>query len=135
MFDYIGSKGNIALFSNGYLGVTIDTSVDLIVEVNPLSAFENRSWTETAEMSESTSKLAEMVLDTKPLLASGGRLYSIPKGVQEEAKKALEWRKEEKRGGTPVGLNTARILAKGGQIGIQKVRHIAKYFPRHEVDK
>ena len=63
------------------------------------------------------------------------RLYTIPGGVQAEAKKALAWRKEHKRGGTPVGLNTARTLAKGGQIGIQKIRHIAKYFPRHEVDK
>jgi hypothetical protein len=32
-------------------------------------------------------------------------------------------------------LNTARTLSKGGQIGIEKIRHIAKYFPRHEVDK
>lgn len=63
------------------------------------------------------------------------RMYTIPGGVQAEAKKAIEWRKEHKRGGTPVGLNTARTLAKGGQIGIEKVRHIAKYFPRHEVDK
>lgn len=63
------------------------------------------------------------------------KLYTIPGGVQAEAKKALNWRKEHKRGGTPVGLNTARTLAKGGQIGIEKVRHIAKYFPRHEVDK
>lgn len=69
------------------------------------------------------------------VLSSGDRLYTIPKSVQAEAKKALEWRKEHNRGGTPVGLNTARTLAKGGQIGIRKIRHIAKYFPRHEVDK
>jgi hypothetical protein len=62
-------------------------------------------------------------------------MYTIPGGVQREAKKALIWRKDFKRGGTPVGLNTARTLARGGQIGIEKVRHIAKYFPRHEVDK
>ena len=66
---------------------------------------------------------------------SGDRMYTIPGGVQKEAKKALEWRKEHGRGGTPVGMNTARTLAKGGQIGISKIRHIAKYFPRHEVDK
>jgi hypothetical protein len=66
---------------------------------------------------------------------SNSKLYTIPGGVQKEAKKALEWRKEHKRGGTPVGLNSARTLAKGGQIGIEKIRHIAKYFPRHEVDK
>jgi len=66
---------------------------------------------------------------------SNPRMYTVPGGVQSEAKKALAWRKEHKRGGTPVGLNTARTLAKGGQIGIEKIRHIAKYFPRHEVDK
>ena len=66
---------------------------------------------------------------------SDARMYTIPGGVQAEAKKALAWRKEYKRGGTPVGLNTARTLSKGGQIGIEKIRHIAKYFPRHEVDK
>jgi hypothetical protein len=68
-------------------------------------------------------------------LTASARLYTIPAGVKSEAKKALEWRKEHKRGGTPVGMNTARTLSKGGQIGIEKVRHIAKYFPRHEVDK
>ena len=62
-------------------------------------------------------------------------MYTIPGGVQNEAKKALNWRKEAKRGGTPVGINSARTLSKGGQIGIEKIRHIAKYFPRHEVDK
>ena len=66
---------------------------------------------------------------------SENRMYTIPGGVQREAKKALVWRKDFKRGGTPVGMNTARTLARGGQIGIEKVRHIAKYFPRHEVDK
>jgi hypothetical protein len=62
-------------------------------------------------------------------------MYTIPGGVQNEAKKALNWRKEYNRGGTPVGVNSARTLAAGGQIGIEKIRHIAKYFPRHEVDK
>lgn len=73
-------------------------------------------------------------LDIK-VFSNNDRMYTIPKSVQAEAKRALEWRKEEKRGGTPVGLNTARTLARGGQIGIRKIRHIAKYFPRHEVDK
>ena len=63
------------------------------------------------------------------------RMYTIPGGAQNEAKKGLEWRKEHKRGGTPVGVNTARTLAAGGQIGIEKIRHIAKFFPRHEKNK
>jgi hypothetical protein len=74
-------------------------------------------------------------IEEDPIVASASDMYTIPKGAQSEAKKALDWHAEHHRGGTPVGLNTARILAKGGQIGIAKVRHIAKYFPRHEVDK
>jgi hypothetical protein len=73
-------------------------------------------------------------LDIK-VFSNNDRLYTVPKSVQSEAKRAIEWRKEHNRGGTPVGMNTARALAKGGQIGIRKIRHIAKYFPRHEVDK
>jgi hypothetical protein len=63
------------------------------------------------------------------------KLYPIPRGVQAEGVLGLKWREELNRGGTDVGLNTASILAKGDPIGIEKVRHIAKYFPRHEIDK
>ena len=88
-------------------------------------------------VTESVLELATAELTTLDVavIAAGSRMYTIPKGAQNEAVKALEWHKEHQRGGTPVGLNTARTLAKGGQIGIEKVRHIAKYFPRHEVDK
>jgi len=68
-------------------------------------------------------------------IAASGRMYTIPKSVQDEAEKALVWREENSRGGTPVGVSTAQILAAGGQIGLKKISHIAKYFPRHEVDK
>lgn len=61
--------------------------------------------------------------------------FKIPKKVQENAKRALRWRAEGHKGGTSVGWNTARILARGGTIGERKIRHISKYFPRHEVDK
>lgn len=61
--------------------------------------------------------------------------FKIPKKIQENAKKALRWRAEGHKGGTSVGWNTARILARGGTIGERKIRHISKYFPRHEVDK
>ena len=68
-------------------------------------------------------------------LTAAAASFSVPAGVREEAVRGLEWRKEYKRGGTDVGLNTARILSGGGRVGLKKVRHIAKYFPRHEVDK
>jgi len=61
--------------------------------------------------------------------------FTIPKGAKEEAKRGLEWRKEYGRGGTNVGLNSARYILNNTTAGPEKVRHIAKYFPRHEVDK
>jgi hypothetical protein len=61
--------------------------------------------------------------------------FTIPKGAKEEAKRGLEWRKEFGRGGTSVGLNSARYILNNTTAGAEKVRHIAKYFPRHEVDK
>tara|TARA_R110001592_G_scaffold70003_6_gene214638 strand:+ start:2741 stop:4372 length:1632 start_codon:yes stop_codon:yes gene_type:complete len=61
--------------------------------------------------------------------------FTIPKGAKEEAKRGLEWRKEYGRGGTSVGVNSARYIANNTTAGAEKVRHIAKYFPRHEVDK
>jgi phage I-like protein len=61
--------------------------------------------------------------------------FSIPDGVKAEAEKGLAWRKKFKRGGTSVGLATARTLVSGGNVSPEKARHIARYFPRHEVDK
>lgn len=135
----IGTSGSLALFANGNNAVVIDTSVNLVLETGSTKLLSlSNDWSQTSEeISESVKDLATGALTSLEIkiVASGSRMYTIPKGVQAEAKKALEWRKEHKRGGTPVGLNTARTLAKGGQIGIEKVRHIAKYFPRHEIDK
>jgi hypothetical protein len=138
--SYIGSCGDLALFSLRDKAVVIDTSCNLVLESGNVSVLSTSKKWELLEEPTNSSVLeladaALIDLDVKILTASAGRLYTIPKGAQSEAEKALEWRKEEGRGGTPVGVNTARTLARGGQIGIEKVRHIAKYFPRHEVDK
>jgi len=136
---FSGRDGSLALFTYENRGVVIDTDVNLVVQIGLSEALSSSKDWELSE-EEFSSNVLELVsgalsdLDMK-ILASANRLYTIPKGAQAEAKKALEWHKEHHRGGTPVGMNTARILAKGGQIGLQKVRHIAKYFPRHEVDK
>lgn len=135
----LGAADSLVLLADDDRGVVIDKDFNLVVETgDSRKLFSSRKWeTVSEEMPESLVDLAAGALanlEIKVITASG-RLYTIPKGVQAEAKKSLEWRKEYKRGGTPVGLNTARTLARGGQIGIEKVRHIAKYFPRHEVDK
>ena len=60
--------------------------------------------------------------------------FSIPKGVKAQAEQGLRLRQEFGRGGTSVGLATARYLVSNTKVSPEKVRHIARYFPRHEVD-
>ena len=137
----LGRNANLALYGNDSYAVVLNTDINLIVASgSPQGLMSFSDWQTSEEsLDEGQLRLCSLALETYEsqefAAESGRRMYSIPEGVQREAKKALEWRKEYKRGGTSVGLNTARTLARGGQIGIQKVRHIAKYFPRHEVDK
>lgn len=137
--QFIGRSGNQVLFSIEDKAILIDESKKLVLAIDqaePLVA----SFTPEGDQTNPESVPYELAvaaatdLDIK-VFSNNDRLYTIPKSVVAEAKRGLEWRKEEKRGGTAVGLNTARTLARGGQIGIRKIRHIAKYFPRHEVDK
>jgi hypothetical protein len=139
MSKFLGRQGAYAVFANDSNFVKIDTELNVVVEAgfaDELSSTEDFSQKEEKHPVEvlDLALSALSFLEPRTILASG-RMYTIPAGVQAEAKKALEWRKKHKRGGTPVGLNTARTLARGGQIGIKKIRHISKYFPRHEVDK
>jgi hypothetical protein len=136
--NILGVNDSLVLFQSGDNAVVIDKDVNLVIETgNAEQMFSSSSWTPCSDdIPQAMFDLAQGALadlEIKVIVASG-RMYTIPRGVQIEAKKGIEWRKEYKRGGTPVGLNTARTLAKGGQIGIEKVRHIAKYFPRHEID-
>jgi hypothetical protein len=138
--EFIGANGSLVLFGLDGKSVIIDTNHNLVVESGSTADLSlKHDWSHSIEItSDSIYELASSSLTDLNITvtaAGGDRLYTIPKGAQSEAKKSLEWRAEHKRGGTPVGLNTARTLVKGGQIGIEKVRHIAKYFPRHEVDK
>ena len=60
--------------------------------------------------------------------------FKIPSGVKKQAQIGLDWSREYNRGGTSVGKNTANYLINNTTAAPRKVRHIAKYFPRHEVD-
>ena len=136
---HIGQNGSRALFSDEANAVIIDLDENTVVETGLLtSLIASAEWKpSTLDKKSSAFDLAYGALTSLDvsIIAAGSRLYTIPKAAQAEAKRGLEWRKEHNRGGTPVGVNSARTLAKGGQIGIEKVRHIAKYFPRHEIDK
>ena len=137
--SFIGRSGGKAFFLFDSTAVVVDEDSKEVLECG--LAYTVLASAESFDASSPANPIIEelavaAVLDmSASTLSSNERLYTIPKAVQAEAKRALEWRKEHNRGGTPVGLNSARRLSAGGQIGIQKVRHIAKYFPRHEVDK
>ena len=60
--------------------------------------------------------------------------YKIPQEVKESAKKGLELRKEYGRGSTSVGVATAKYLISNEYAIYEKVKHVSKYFPRHEGD-
>jgi hypothetical protein len=139
MVNVIGTSNGLVLFSKGEDAVVIDPSVNLVLESGKVGELtSSRNWKPSDEQfSNAVVDLASGALTTLDIsvVAAAGRMYTIPKAAQVEARRALDWRAEEDRGGTPVGLSTARRLAKGGQVSLATVRHIAKYFPRHEVDK
>ena len=56
------------------------------------------------------------------------------KGMVEAAKRGLELRKEFGRGGTEVGVKTARMII-ANELTIPRVKKMYSYFQRHEVDK
>jgi hypothetical protein len=139
MTKLFGESANYLLFTDDTNAVVIDKSTNMVEDIGSIALLSSAQVWRKEDISAdksfydlATGALADLRVQ---VVVASGRMYTIPKSAQEEAKKALEWRKEHDRGGTPVGINTARTLAEGGQIGIQKVRHIAKYFPRHEVDK
>ena len=63
-------------------------------------------------------------IDTKPT-----------KGMIEEAKKGLEWRREYGRGGTQVAVARATNIKNGDNLSFDTIKRINSFFARHEVDK
>jgi tetratricopeptide (TPR) repeat protein len=136
--EYHGRNKNELLYVNEDFGVVVDESTNLVLSVDERDALvASAHWDATEEPEGVANELAKAAITELDItvLSDSDRMYTIPNSVVAEAKRGLKWRAEENRGGTPVGLNNARTLARGGQVGIKKVRHIAKYFPRHEVDK
>jgi hypothetical protein len=136
---FVGRKGDEVLFVIDNTAVFVNEKQNVVSNIDTASTVL-ASFVPEGHQDKPDSVPYELALSATTdldikVFSSNDRMYTIPDAVKAEAKRAIEWRKEHNRGGTPVGMNTARTLAKGGQIGIRKIRHIAKYFPRHEVDK
>ena len=61
--------------------------------------------------------------------------FKPPKGVRDEARQGLEWRRQFNRGGTSVGVARARGLSNGTSVSADVAKRMKSYFARHEVDK
>ena len=63
--------------------------------------------------------------------------YRPPKGVQDEAKRALAWIADGSAGSgfTSVGKKRAEDLARGSAVSAQTILRMYSFFKRHEVDK
>ena len=74
----------------------------------------------------------------RELVRADEESFDPPKGVQENAARALEVRASKppsQRGMTPVGIARARDLANGRPVSFTTIRRMKAYFDRHEVDK
>ena len=63
--------------------------------------------------------------------------FRVPKGVQDEAQKALAWIADGHAGSgfTPVGKKRASDLAAGHPVSAETILRMYSFFKRHEVDK
>lgn len=62
------------------------------------------------------------------------KTYPVPEAVRQAAIYALGLRRAYRRGGTAVGIATARRLASEARLPYAFIRKISQYFPRHAGD-
>lgn len=61
--------------------------------------------------------------------------YIPTSGMKSAARRALEWKKEGRRGGTRVGLTRANQIVNGENLSESTVMRMFSFFSRHEVNK
>ena len=68
---------------------------------------------------------------------SSGRSATPPKGVQQNAQRAVRWIEDGKAGRnfTDVGRRRAHQLANGETVPVADLKKMKAYFARHTVDK
>ena len=131
----LSSRKNLAINSTP-TAYTVDTEIESSKDSSSVSStiqFQSDLDTDTGEL-EMVGEIDTGVNGTLKKGKYDDLNFSIPKGVKRQAEQGLALRKKFGRGGTSVGLATARYLVSNTKASPEKVRHIAKYFPRHEGD-
>lgn len=60
--------------------------------------------------------------------------FKPTKGMVEEAKRSLAWRREFGRGGTGIGIARARDISNGKNLPYKTVKRMKAFFDRHQSD-
>ena len=95
-----------------------------IAKSEPVVEEEEDEEVEVEEVQEEVKENAIADIDFRPTA-----------GMKAEAIRGLAWRKEFKRGGTPVGVARAGQLKNMENLSPDTVKRMFSFFSRHEVDK
>lgn len=115
-------NGLLELVDFRYEGITILGSF-----VTPAIPLANATVLSFAEMTDEYQKDLEKEFSTVNL--------EIPEGVQLNAQKGLELRKQYSKGGAPVSLSFAKYLTTEKEISTDKLRRAYTYFQKHRSNR
>lgn len=129
MTEFIGQSGHNVLFSDveKQHGVIVDTRVSLVVATGDFSTLEAAQAWGGGQFSATDIDIATSVLEglEHPNPEPTGRMYTIPRGAQTNARKALA-AAAETEGAVPRYIGT--VLAAGGQVSFNELGMIADFF-------
>ena len=136
MTEFIGQSGHNVLFSNEEKthGVIVDSRVSLVVTSGPFSTLESAQEWGDGQFSATDVDIASTVLEglEQPEPEPTGRMYTIPRGAQNNARKALVAATDASEGHVAQYVGT--LLAGGGQVSFNELGLIADYFDSHPED-
>lgn len=132
MTEFIGRSDNHLLFADSEKthGVIVDSRVSLVVASGDFSSLESaQSWGD-GEFSATDQEIADTALSSleNPDPEPTGRMYTVPRGVQVNARKALTAAADE----GPVARYMGTLLAAGGQISFNELGILADFFSNRE---
>jgi hypothetical protein len=133
MTEFIGRSDNHLLFSDAEKthGVIVDSRVSLVVTSGDFSTLESAEAWGDGEFSATDQEIASTVLASleNPDPEPTGRMYTVPRGVQLNARKALTAASDSEG---PVARYIGTLLAAGGQISFNELGILAEYFSNTE---
>lgn len=130
MTEFIGQSDNHVLFSNKErtLGVIIDSRVSLVVASGDFNTLKTSKTWGDGEYSALDQGMALSAISAmeNPVPESTGRMYTVPRGVQTNARSALTTASIASEGAVPMYVGT--LLAAGGQISFDELGLLDSYF-------